>query len=228
MDEETRLTDIERVFDFFSQAGKLKKTLRYKEHDSALSESSADHSWRLAVMSHLLSRELKLNIDRDKAVGMALIHDIAESMVGDVSRMVRNGNPGLLDLGWANLCDAKNAETPGRPGPNHRLLFRSALTERSNLARWPRDHVAAFRPSLVGRRKPFHNGRLGLRAILGFGPVVSHVIQLPGSAVPGHKLPDPIADRSVALVFPEQRLGAGPGAPVLEVVEETDALGRRG
>lgn len=47
-------------------------------------ESSADHSWRLALMAFVVAEELKLNIDLKHAVKLALIHDIAEAVTGDI------------------------------------------------------------------------------------------------------------------------------------------------
>ncbi len=46
-------------------------------------ESVADHSFRTAMMALLLAR--KNGLDENKCVKMALIHDVAESIVGDVT-----------------------------------------------------------------------------------------------------------------------------------------------
>lgn len=46
-------------------------------------ESVADHSFRTAVMALLLSNKMGLN--RDKCVQMALIHDLSESLAGDIT-----------------------------------------------------------------------------------------------------------------------------------------------
>lgn len=46
-----------------------------------LPESVADHSYRAAV----LAMALPPGLDRDRCVKMALLHDLAESMVGDIT-----------------------------------------------------------------------------------------------------------------------------------------------
>ena len=45
-------------------------------------ESVADHSYMTAVMCMLLADD---TVDKDKAVKMALVHDMAESVVGDLT-----------------------------------------------------------------------------------------------------------------------------------------------
>lgn len=72
------MSNLEKIFDFLYQAARLKKVLRYKEHNKALSESSADHSWNLALMTLILEKELNLRIDINHAIKIALIHDIVE------------------------------------------------------------------------------------------------------------------------------------------------------
>lgn len=55
-------------------------------------DSVAAHSWSTAMLVYLLATELKKNgekIDVDKAVKMALFHDMAETIVGDVGTFVK-------------------------------------------------------------------------------------------------------------------------------------------
>ncbi len=46
-------------------------------------ESVADHSFRTSIMALLLAE--KLGLDKGKCVQMALIHDIGESLAGDIT-----------------------------------------------------------------------------------------------------------------------------------------------
>eukprot|EP00058_Branchiostoma_floridae_P015962 XP_002601450.1 hypothetical protein BRAFLDRAFT_245862 [Branchiostoma floridae] len=46
-------------------------------------ESVADHMYRMAIMAFLLDGEGGLN--RDKCIKIALVHDMAESIVGDIA-----------------------------------------------------------------------------------------------------------------------------------------------
>jgi putative hydrolase of HD superfamily len=53
--------------------------------DRSRHENSAEHSWHLTLGMLALARELKLPIDLDKALRMALVHDLCEIDAGDVS-----------------------------------------------------------------------------------------------------------------------------------------------
>lgn len=76
-----------QMFDFLLLADKLKCVKRYgsnKKMANADRDSTADHSWRLALMVFVVASEFDLKLDVAKAIKMALIHDIAESISGDV------------------------------------------------------------------------------------------------------------------------------------------------
>ncbi|KAL7673863.1 hypothetical protein ACOME3_000143 [Neoechinorhynchus agilis] len=72
---------------FMLLAGQLKRTLRKGWLESGVPgrvESVADHSFRMALsVSQLLPQDIK--VDRFKCVEMALVHDLAESLVGDIT-----------------------------------------------------------------------------------------------------------------------------------------------
>lgn len=61
------------------------KLVRRKAYVSDLSrrENSAEHSWHLSIGLLTLSRELQLEIDINRALVMALIHDTCEIDAGD-------------------------------------------------------------------------------------------------------------------------------------------------
>nr|NQU91084.1 HD domain-containing protein [Bacteroidota bacterium] len=49
------------------------------------SESSAEHSWRLSLMAFLVANELKITkVNVEHAMKLALVHDLAESLTGDI------------------------------------------------------------------------------------------------------------------------------------------------
>ena len=55
-------------------------------------DSVAAHSWATAMLAYLFATEMKKNgekIDVDKVVKMALFHDMAETIVGDVGTFVK-------------------------------------------------------------------------------------------------------------------------------------------
>lgn len=48
-------------------------------------ESIADHMYRMAMMTMLAPPSLVARIDRDRCIKMCLVHDMAESLVGDIT-----------------------------------------------------------------------------------------------------------------------------------------------
>ena len=90
-EEEERQT--KNTIDFFSIVGKLKRTPRtgwtkYPEITSQV-ESVADHSFRIALMAFVFGLQQQQqgegSLDVQKLVTIALVHDISESIVGDIA-----------------------------------------------------------------------------------------------------------------------------------------------
>lgn len=81
------------LYDFFQQCNKLKETYRFSQVDVLKDqESSADHSWRLAMMAFMIGEKLDLEINVLHAVKLALVHDVAEAETGDIdARLIYNG-----------------------------------------------------------------------------------------------------------------------------------------
>lgn len=82
------MENLEKIFSFFCQAGKLKDVLRYNEKKNGTKESVADHSWRLALMAFSAAEELEINVDILKSIKLAIVHDIAESITGDIDAVL--------------------------------------------------------------------------------------------------------------------------------------------
>lgn len=78
------MKNLEKIFDFLRQAEKLKSAFRYNQTTGGRKESSADHSWRLALMVFVFAQELNLKVDVSCAMKIALVHDIAEAITGDI------------------------------------------------------------------------------------------------------------------------------------------------
>lgn len=74
---------MEKIFDFLNQVEKLKNTLRDNQTSNGRQESTAEHCWRLSLMAFVVAEKLDLDLDVNKAVKIALVHDIAESITGD-------------------------------------------------------------------------------------------------------------------------------------------------
>ena len=75
-----------RVVDFLEMARGLKTTPRtgWVHRGVRGPESVADHSWRVALMA-LVGAEGTSGLDTARAVQIALVHDLAEAIVGDIA-----------------------------------------------------------------------------------------------------------------------------------------------
>ena len=75
----------ETLLDILSKAAALKTTVRHCFTAENRQESVADHSWRIALMAMLLSKEEEFQkLDMDKVIRMCLIHDLGETFTGDI------------------------------------------------------------------------------------------------------------------------------------------------
>jgi putative hydrolase of HD superfamily len=90
--------DITRLRDFASSLEGLKKLVRYQGQHfwedypaPKRYESVADHSWRLAMFVLTLKDHLSQPIDIEKALQMALVHDLPEIVAGDESPLGKDG-----------------------------------------------------------------------------------------------------------------------------------------
>lgn len=77
--------NLEGLLRFLRAAGMLKRTIRsgWRRIGVEDPESVADHSYRTALLTMLLA-DLE-GVDCEKALRMALLHDLAESMMGDLT-----------------------------------------------------------------------------------------------------------------------------------------------
>ncbi|CAO2830074.1 unnamed protein product [Amaranthus hypochondriacus] len=73
------------AIDFLTLCHRLKTTKRkgWINHDIKGPESIADHMYRMALMG-LIASDLD-GVDRERCIKMAIVHDIAEAIVGDIT-----------------------------------------------------------------------------------------------------------------------------------------------
>jgi putative hydrolase of HD superfamily len=72
-----------KLIDFFIEVSKLKKIKRQGWIDSNISEpeSVADHAFRTAILSMFMPN----NLDKDRMIKIALVHDLGEVDKGDIT-----------------------------------------------------------------------------------------------------------------------------------------------
>ncbi len=80
--------DIKKYITFIEEAEKLKSVVRTAWSSTGRRESTAEHSWRLALLAGVLL-DKNDEIDIAKVLFMCLIHDIGEIYEGDISAALR-------------------------------------------------------------------------------------------------------------------------------------------
>lgn len=78
------MKDSNSLIRFLHEAEKLKSVLRHSWLSSGRRESTAEHTWRMALMAILLHPYLKKKPNLDKTIKMVLVHDLVEVYAGDV------------------------------------------------------------------------------------------------------------------------------------------------
>ena len=105
----------ETLLEILRQAGKLKTTYRHCFTEDGRKESTAEHSWRIALMAMLLEDEEEFSdIDFTKVIRMCLIHDLGESFTGDIPVFQKTDKnektEAMLLHGWVSSFPAGTAE----------------------------------------------------------------------------------------------------------------------
>lgn len=75
---------LEEIITFLRRSSQLKCIPRYGDSLSDNGDSTAEHSWRLALMVFLIGTEGKVNLNLNHAMALALVHDLAEAKTGDI------------------------------------------------------------------------------------------------------------------------------------------------
>ena len=86
-----------KILEFLKFSEKLKTQKRSVQNSNKDYESSADHSWHLALMALLVEPHLEDKIDLLKTLKMILIHDLVEAEIGDLPYYDGISNPKLYE-----------------------------------------------------------------------------------------------------------------------------------
>jgi putative hydrolase of HD superfamily len=75
-------SDIDGTIAFLALVERLKDTLRNSRTSTGRVESTAEHTWRVALMAMLLAPAL--GADAGRLIRVVLVHDLAEAFTGDI------------------------------------------------------------------------------------------------------------------------------------------------
>nr|WP_321464117.1 HD domain-containing protein [uncultured Cohaesibacter sp.] len=93
---------LEKVVTFLQSIEQLKNTLRRSVTSQGRTESTAEHTWRLCMMVLVLQNDLG-DVDILKLFKICLIHDLGETLSGDVPAVEQSANDGRHDRERADL-----------------------------------------------------------------------------------------------------------------------------
>ena len=91
------MENINGVIEFIKEIENLKSVTRTAWTKTGRRESTAEHSWRLAMLLMLLDEDFK-DVDINKAIKMSLIHDLGELYDGDISAVIQVNNNVKADM----------------------------------------------------------------------------------------------------------------------------------
>ena len=143
---------------FLHLAGGLKRVPRSGWLDRGVAplacESVADHSWRVTLLAWLTASTSGANLDLDRVLRLALVHDLAEALAGDQTPYDRETVAGLAGADRTEFLDRRH-----EPGEDRRT--RKAAAERaafaemiSTLPAALRDELAALQEEMLARETP--------------------------------------------------------------------------
>ena len=133
MTEKERL---DKQIEFLIEADKIKNVFRRTYNaDKKRLENSAEHSWRLALLSLILGEHSKSEIDRFKVMSMLVIHDIIEIDAGDTYIYDDKANASKADREKA-AADRIFAILPPDQGKELRKLWEEFEKNETNEARF--------------------------------------------------------------------------------------------
>ncbi|BCS89347.1 HD domain-containing protein [Pseudodesulfovibrio sediminis] len=82
---------IPNILDFLRRAEGLKSTLRTSWTRNGRQESTAEHSWRLALFAMLITDQYP-DLDALRILKLCLVHDLGETINGDIPAPKQNGS----------------------------------------------------------------------------------------------------------------------------------------
>lgn len=104
-------TELQGLLEFLRRVEALKATLRSGRTSAGRRESTAEHTWRLALAAGLVGSLLP-DIDTDRLIRICLIHDLGEALTGDIPAPDQPAGGGDREQREAEAVEALTAPLP--------------------------------------------------------------------------------------------------------------------
>lgn len=123
-----------RYLQFIREAERLKNVLRTAYTSEGRHESTAEHSWRLALLAAVLTGE-RPELDMQRVVLMCLIHDLGEAFDGDVPAIAQTA-PGVKAASELAAMERLTRLLPPEAGATIREIWEEYEACQTPEARW--------------------------------------------------------------------------------------------
>ena len=96
------MSDIQGRLTFIQEAERLKSVLRSAHTSTGRQESTAEHTWRLCLLA-LAFQDLLQPLDYERVLKLCVIHDLGETLGGDVPAVAQSAGSDKSDRERADL-----------------------------------------------------------------------------------------------------------------------------
>lgn len=128
------MDNTEQYLRFIREAKRLKNVLRTAHTSAGRHESTAEHSWRLALLALALLAE-RPDLDAQRVVAMCLVHDLGEADEGDIPA-VEATDPARKAASERRAVERLTALLPPEAGERLKTLWEEYEACRTPEARW--------------------------------------------------------------------------------------------
>lgn len=125
---------LERYLQFIREAERLKDVLRTAHTSAGRHESTAEHTWRLALLAAVLTDE-KPELDMQRVLLMCLVHDLGEAYDGDIPA-VAQAAPEAKEASERTAIDRLTRLLPEQSGRKIRKIWEEYEACATPEARW--------------------------------------------------------------------------------------------
>lgn len=125
---------LERYLQFMREAERLKNVLRSAHTSAGRPESTAEHTWRLALLALVLAGE-KPELDQQRVLAMCLVHDLGEAYEGDIPA-IEQSDPAAKAAAELSAMDRLTPLLPDSAAARIRTLWEEYEACTTPEARW--------------------------------------------------------------------------------------------
>lgn len=125
---------LEHYLRFMREAERLKNVLRSAHTSTGRHESTAEHTWRLALLALVLADE-KPELDQQRVLAMCLVHDLGEAYEGDIPA-VEQSDPAVKAAAELSAMERLAPQLPDAAAGRIRALWEEYEACATPEARW--------------------------------------------------------------------------------------------